>query len=324
MKSNQVNPTYEVIQVRIPNKPWTTGITFGPSSSAPHGSCSTSVGIVSIDQSTASSSEPKLQVGDEVVAIDGVVLVNGDKDIDGGNHDNDSTRSTELAAKNLLKNAQGPAITIILIRFGLADYLPNLVRRKFQTHYNVNWIGSARAVLEPKDNPNGISSILFPLLKKRFRYELIFKDGSVTHQDLLKLKTVPTTVEMDDQLVRIQRDWKRFAEQVQEVELEMEMDRSEYHYVRNEAVAFTTNVSPIISVCIPVESPGANAKSLSLEPLNLSKDESVDTGPANAESASFLPWKINDNEFAGNTSVNVESVSFSLLNLDTDHIIAAQ
>mmetsp|Transcript_1769 Transcript_1769/g.2475 ORF Transcript_1769/g.2475 Transcript_1769/m.2475 type:complete len:309 (-) Transcript_1769:148-1074(-) len=228
----------QVIKVRIPNKPWTTNIEFGTNISVPNGSESAAVGISALDRSTALSSEPRLQVGDEVISIDGAVLESSPSSL--SDDKGEDTTAILQNASRLLKNAQGPSITLMIIRFGVEDYLPNLVWDNFGPNYEINWTCPTKVVLEPKDNPNVVSSALFPLRKKRFKYELTFQNGAVSHQDLLKLTTVPSEGH-EDQLLKIQEDWKFFAEQIEYLEAEMAMDRAEYRYARNEAISFTLN-----------------------------------------------------------------------------------
>mmetsp|Transcript_19572 Transcript_19572/g.30183 ORF Transcript_19572/g.30183 Transcript_19572/m.30183 type:complete len:310 (-) Transcript_19572:44-973(-) len=258
----------QIIKVRIPNKPWTTNIQFGTNDSVPNGSESAAVGITSLDRSTALSSEPRLMVGDEVISIDGAVLESSSL-----SSDTDADAATTIKnATRLLKNAQGPSITLMVIRFGVKDYLPNLVWDNFGPNYEISWTCPTCVVLEPKDNPNVVSSALFPLRKKRFKYELTFQNGAVSHQDLLKLTTIPSEGH-EDQLLKIQEDWKFFAEQIEDLEAEMEMDRAEYRYARNEAIDFTVN-----KTCPPTSAP-ANGNEL---PIQLSSTTSVSAKPVHS------------------------------------------
>ena len=200
------------LTVTVANKPPSSGIEIGRSVSSTSGKPA-GLRILSLDPVfcyTRADNNP--HVGDEIVSINNV----------------DPKSSVEKATQ-LLAEAKGNTIDIMVLRTNTRAYREALVTSRFGNEYSVEFESATRAILKPKDNPSVLKATLAPMYFTRFKYGISFDDrtGAVSFEDLYAITFNRSNGATPQQQQRIQNRNHAFKSQLEKLEVTMEHNREQ-------------------------------------------------------------------------------------------------
>ena len=205
-------PLPAIATVSVANKPPSSGIEIGRSVSSISGSPA-GLRIVTLDPVfcyTGAENNPR--VGDEIVSINNV-----------------DPQSSVEKANQLLAEAKGNTIDIMVLRTNTRAYREPLVASRFGNEYSVDFESATRAILKPKDNPSVLKATLAPMYYTRFKYGISFDDrtGAVSFEDLYAITFNRSNGATPQQQQRIQNRHHAFKSQLEKLEATMEHNREE-------------------------------------------------------------------------------------------------
>ena len=200
------------VTVTVANKPPSSGIEIGRSVSSTSGK-SAGLRILSLDPVFCyTRAENSPHVGDEIVSINNV-----------------DPKSSVEKANQLLAEAKGNTIDIMVLRTNTRAYREALVACRFGNEYSVEFESATRAILKPKDNSSVLKATLAPMYFTRFKYGISFDDrtGAVSFEDLYAITFNRSNGATPQQQQRIQNRHHAFKSQLEKLEATMEHNREE-------------------------------------------------------------------------------------------------
>ena len=138
-------------------------------------------------------------------------------------------KSSVEKANQLLGEAKGNTIDIMVLRTNTRAYRGALVASRFGNEYSVEFESASRAILKPKDNPSVLKATLAPMYFTRFKYGISFDDrtGAVSFEDLYAITFNRSNGATPQQQKRIQDRHHAFKGQLEKLEATMEHNREE-------------------------------------------------------------------------------------------------